>query len=251
MDEALENNDEIVSDKDERPEEKPFRKKHGFRYVCYLIVKRLFDFISSLIVSLLLLLPMIIIAIVIFCKSPGSPFYRQHRVGKKGKDLKVYKFRSMRKHADQLEKWLTPEQLEEYKSEYKLDDDPRLIGYKKPGDCSNGKCFGAKLRRTSLDELPQILFNICILGNMSVVGPRPLLKDEINKYYNENEREAIKSVKPGLTGYWQAYARNNATYESGERQEMELYYVEHCSVWLDIKILFKTIVSVFKGSGAK
>lgn len=86
---------------------------------------------------------------------------------------------------------------------------------------------------------------------MSVVGPRPLLDEELNKYYSAEQRALLLSVKPGLTGYWQAYARNNATYESGERQKMELYYIEHRSIWLDIKIIFKTFFGVLKRDGAK
>ena len=103
----------------------------------------------------------------------------------------------------------------------------------------------------SIDELPQIFFNICVLGNMSVVGPRPILQQEIEENYTEEERKLILSVKPGLTGYWQAYARNNATYESGERQKMELYYISHRSFWLDLKIIFKTVISVIKRDGAE
>lgn len=223
----------------------------GVKIYLYLFVKRIFDFVSALAVSIALLLPMIVIASLIMIKDPGSPFYKQKRVGRKGKALKIYKFRSMKKRADKLEEMLTPEQLEEYKKEYKLKDDPRLIGYKKAGDGENGKCFGAKLRRMSLDELPQILFNICILGNMSVVGPRPLLEEELEQHYTAEERKKFLSVKPGLTGYWQAYARNNATYESGERQKMELYYIDHRSAWLDVKIIFKTVGSVLKRDGAE
>lgn len=225
-------------------ENKKIKKRYFYRFI-----KRLFDFISSLLVSILVSPIMLVIALLVFIKDPGKVFYKQKRVGYKGKELKVYKFRSMKKGADNLEKTLTPEQLEEYRKEYKLADDPRLIGYKKPGDGS--KCFGAKLRRSSLDELPQILFNICILGNMSVVGPRPLLQEEIEKYYTPEEQELFKSVKPGLTGYWQAYARNNVSYQSGERQKMELYYVNNRSAWLDIKVLFKTVGSVLRKSGAE
>ena len=124
----------------------------------------------------------------------------------------------MKKGADNLEAMLAPEQLEEYKREYKLDDDPRLIGYKKPGDSK--KCFGGIIRRLSIDELPQILFNICILGNMSVIGPRPILESELTDHYSLAEQKALLSVKPGLTGYWQAYARNDVGYEDHERQDM-------------------------------
>jgi lipopolysaccharide/colanic/teichoic acid biosynthesis glycosyltransferase len=215
----------------------------------YTVIKRIFDFISSLCVSVVLLIPMIIIAIIIMIKDYGNPIYAQNRMGRNGKILKVYKFRSMKKGADNLEKMLTPEQLEEYRKEYKLSDDPRLIGYKKPGDGS--KCFGAGIRRTSLDELVQILINICILGNMSVIGPRPILKEELEDNYTPEQQKILLSVKPGLTGYWQAYGRNNVCYEDGKRQEMELYYVKNRSLTLDVKILFKTVEAVLKGSGAK
>ena len=199
---------------------------------------------------------MVIIGMIIVCKDKGSPFYKQKRLGKSTKKelyhtIGIYKFRSMKKGADNLEEMLTPEQLEEYRREYKLKDDPRLIGYKNAGDGENGRCFGAKIRQMSIDELPQIFFNICVLGNMSVVGPRPILQQELEENYTEEERKLILSVKPGLTGYWQAYARNNATYESGERQKMELYYISHRSFWLDLKIIFKTVISVIKRDGAE
>lgn len=215
----------------------------------YLILKRCFDFVSSLCVSIILLIPMVILAAIIMIKDPGSPFYMQKRVGQNGKEIGVLKFRSMRKNADHLEEMLTPEQLERYRKEYKLEDDPRLIGYKKAGD--GNKCFGAIIRRASLDELPQIVWNICIKGNMSVVGPRPILHDELLENYTPEEQKLLLSAKPGLTGYWQAYARNNATYDTGKRQSMELYYVKNASFWLDIKIIFATIGAVIFKTGAK
>lgn len=216
--------------------------------IIYITAKRCFDFVSSLFVSIILLIPMIVIAIVIIIKDFGNPLYSQTRLGKNGKQLKVYKFRSMKKGADDLEKMLTPEQLQEYKKEYKLHDDPRLIGYKKPGD--GNKCFGAKLRRTSLDEITQILINICILGNMSVVGPRPIIQSELEKYYTPEQQKLLLSVKPGLTGYWQAYGRNNICYETGERQKMELHYIKNRSFFWDLKIIFKTVLTVISGTGA-
>lgn len=215
----------------------------------YMIIKRIFDFVTSLICGIILMFPMLIIAVIISIKDFGNPFYKQKRVGKDGKPLYIYKFRSMKKGADNLEEMLTPEQLDIYLKEYKLDDDPRLIGYKKAGDGT--KCFGAKIRSMSIDELPQILFNICILGNMSVIGPRPILKTELEENYSPAEQKLIMSVKPGLTGYWQAYARNDAAYEDGRRQQMELYYVNNQSVLLDLKILFNTIGAVLCKRGAK
>lgn len=215
----------------------------------YRIIKRVFDFVTSLIFGIILIIPMVIIAIIISIKDFGSPFYKQKRVGREGKPLYIYKFRSMRRGADNLEDMLTPEQLEAYKREYKLDDDPRLIGYKKAGD--GKKCLGAKIRSMSIDELPQILFNICILGNMSVVEPRPILECELAENYTPAEQKVFLSVKPGLTGYWQAYARNNVGYENHKRQDMELYYVKNQSIILDLKCLFKTVEAVIKKRGAK
>lgn len=215
----------------------------------YLFFKRLVDFVLSLAASIVLIIPMAIVALTIYIKDPGNPFYIQTRVGKNGKPLRILKFRTMHKGADKLENMLTPEQLEEYKREYKLDDDPRLIGYKKTGDGKN--CFGARLRQLSIDELPQIVWNVCLKGDMSLVGPRPILKEELERYYTSEQQKALLSIKPGLTGYWQAYARNNALYDTGERQKMELYYIENRSAVLDIKIVFATALAVLKKSGAK
>ena len=213
-----------------------------------LFVRRCFDLACSLCASVLLFIPMLIISVMIMMKDPGNPFYIHKRVGRNGESIGVLKFRSMKLGADNLEKMLTDEQLKEYKQEYKLKDDPRLIGYKHPGD--GEKCFGAVLRRTSIDELPQIVYNILLKGNMSVVGPRPILEDELKENYTDEQRDMLLSVKPGLTGYWQAYARSNATYETGRRQEMELYYIANRSLFLDLKIIIKTISVVFKREGA-
>lgn len=215
----------------------------------YLFSKRCFDIFASLIASILLLIPMTLISLLVVIKDFGNPFFIQNRVGFRGKELRLFKFRSMKKNADHLEEMLTPEQLEEYHQEYKLKDDPRLLGYKKAGDSQ--KCFGAVIRCTSIDELPQIFFNILIRGDMSLVGPRPILPDELEKNYTPAEQELLLSAKPGLTGYWQAYVRNNATYATHERQDMELYYIHNRSFWLDIKIMLHTVVSVLRKDGAK
>lgn len=215
----------------------------------YLLIKRIFDFATSFCASIVLIIPLALLCLMVIVKDPGTPFYMQKRVGKNGKEIGVLKLRSMRKGADRLEDMLTPEQLERYKKEYKLDDDPRLIGYKKAGD--GDKCFGALIRRLSLDELPQIVWNICIKGNMSVVGPRPILTDELKKNYTPEEQKLLLSVKPGLTGYWQAYARNGAHYENGERQKMELHYVQNASFLFDMKIIFATVGAVLKRQGAQ
>lgn len=215
--------------------------------VIYSIVKRFADFILSLLASIVLLIPILVLAIIIVCKDPGNPFYVHTRIGRNHKPIKVLKLRTMRQGADRLEEMLTPEQLMEYQREFKLRDDPRLIGWKKPGD--GDKCFGAKLRKASLDELMQIPYNVLLKGDMSLVGPRPVLENELNEHYTPEQQKLLLSVKPGLTGYWQAYARNDAMYEDGKRQQMELYYIENRSLWLDIKILFATVGAVIRKSG--
>lgn len=201
----------------------------------YYIFKRFLDIVISS-VALLLLWPIfLIIAIAIKIDDGGKVFYCHPRIGMKGKPVKIYKYRSMMENADKIENILSPEQLEEYFKEYKIDNDPRITK------------VGNFLRKTSLDELPQLL-NI-LFGQLSIVGPRPVMKNEL-EHYGDNV-DKLLSVKPGLTGYWQAYARNNVTYESGERQRMELYYVDNQSMWFDIKIFFKTFVSVIKRDGAQ
>lgn len=202
----------------------------------YLFFKRVFDIFSSSVALVVLSPVFLIIAILIKKEDNGPIFYNHKRVGQYGKDLVIYKFRSMMTEENQAKVVLTPEQIEQYKKEYKIDNDPRITK------------VGKILRKTSLDELPQLL-NI-LKGQLSVVGPRPIVKDELSKY-TDSQRKKFLSVKPGLTGYWQAYARNNATYESGIRQRMEMHYVDNASFWFDLKIIFKTVVSVIKKTGAK
>ena len=217
--------------------------------IIYSLVKRSMDIVLSLLGGFIFFIPLVFVCLAIIVKDFGNPFYVQSRVGKDGKKFALVKLRSMKKHADNVRDMLDAEQLEHYYSEYKLDDDPRLIGWNKKGD--GVRCFGAWIRKLSMDELPQIYWNILIKGNMSVVGPRPILQEELERHYSKAEQERLLSIKPGLTGYWQAYARNNATYETGERQKMELYYAEHRCLWLDVKILFATVGAVLSKSGAK
>lgn len=202
----------------------------------YLFIKRLFDFLASLAALILLSPLMLILAILVYLDDPGKVFYGHLRIGKNGKPFKVWKFRSMYMNADKMIDLLTPEQAKQYYTEFKIDNDPRITK------------IGNFLRKTSLDELPQ-LFNV-LCNDMCLVGPRPLIESEIQTYYADMY-DTLLAVKPGVTGYWQAYARNNATYQSGERQKMEMYYVHNASLWLDIKILFKTIGSVLKKQGAQ
>ncbi len=207
-----------------------YRKKPFYEFV-----KRVIDITLSL-TGLLVLSPVfLLIAILIKCDDGGAVFYKHKRIGRGGKTIYIRKFRSMRKDADRLVDQLTPEQLRQYYTEFKIDNDPRITK------------IGNFLRRTSLDELPQMID--IFLGSLSIIGPRPLVDVETELYYNK--RDTFLSVKPGLTGYWQAYARNDVGYSDGARQEMELHYVEKRSLWFDIKIFFKTIFSVLKRKGAK
>lgn len=215
----------------------------------YAMLKRCFDILFSVILGVFALPILLSVCLIILIKDGRNPFYTQVRVGIDGKKFHIVKLRSMKKGADDVQNMLDERQLQQYYSEYKLEDDPRLIGWKKPGD--SNRCFGSWIRKLSIDELPQIYWNILIKGNMSVIGPRPILQEELVKNYTPEERKMLLSIKPGLTGYWQAYARNNATYDTGERQRMELYYVQHQCVWLDIKILFATVGAILTKSGAK
>lgn len=202
---------------------------------CYECIKRIFDLLISLVAVVLLSPVLLIISLAIRLEDRGPILYRAQRVGRGGKPITVYKFRSMRMHADRLEDTLTPEELEEYKKNYKLEHDPRVTK------------VGAFLRKTSLDELPQ-LFNI-LAGTLSLVGPRPVLQEETELY--GDKRALLLSCKPGLTGLWQVQGRSNVTYEDGRRQALELNYVGHRGLWLDIKILFWTIGAVVRMDGAK
>lgn len=176
----------------------------------------------------------LIVAILLKIQDGGPVLYKAERVGLNGKNFYMYKFRTMKLNADRLEDFLSPDELEEYKKEYKLENDPRVTK------------VGNILRKTSMDELPQII-NI-IKNDMSLIGPRPIVEEETEMY--GDKKSLFLSVKPGLTGYWQAYARNDVGYTDGRRQEMELYYIKNRSVRLDIKIFFATIKRVITRKGA-
>ena len=207
----------------------------GHKKPIYPRVKRVLDVVISVMALLVIWPLMLVIAIIV--KSDGGPaFFAQSRVGRNGRLFKVYKFRSMKMGADRLEDSLSPEELAEYRQEYKLKNDPRVSK------------FGNFLRRSSMDELPQ-LWNI-IRGDMSLVGPRPLLPSELTANYTPEERQKLMSVAPGLTGYWQAVARNESSYATGKRQRQELYYIGRVSFWMDVKIIIMTVERVLTGKGA-
>lgn len=199
----------------------------------YIIAKRVLDIVVSIIGLAICIIPSIIIMVIISIDSPGPPIYIHRRIGKNGKPLLLLKFRTMCRDADDRMANFTPKQKAEWQENFKLENDSRITR------------IGKFLRRSSLDELPQLL-NI-IKGDLSIVGPRPVVEKELERY-GEN-KEKFLSVIPGLTGYWQAYARNNCTYE--QRMKMELYYVENANFWWDIKIMFATVGSVIRKQGAK
>lgn len=198
----------------------------------YLITKRAMDIIVALIGLIIVLLPMVLIGILIKLESPGPAIFVHERVGKDGKPLPLLKFRSMFTNAEDMKKSFTPEQKAEWEKNFKLNDDPRITR------------IGKFLRKSSLDELPQLI-NV-LKGELSIVGPRPVVTVELERY-GEN-KAAFLSVTPGLTGYWQAYARSTCSYE--QRMEMELFYVENANLWWDIKIMIATVGTVLRGKGA-
>ena len=199
----------------------------------YQFCKRFFDFVASLL-GLVLLSPLfLILIIVIKIDSKGPVFFIQKRVGKNGKIFGLYKFRTMIVNAEEMIANFTPEQQKEWKENFKLKNDPRITK------------AGSFLRCTSLDELPQLL-NI-LKGDMSLVGPRPIVETEL-EWYGEN-KEKLLSIKPGLTGWWATNGRSGVAYP--ERCGLELYYVDHMSLFLDIKILFRTVFAVFSSKGAR
>ena len=198
----------------------------------YLVIKRIIDFMGALIGLILLSPVFLIIAILIKKDSKGPIVFGHIRKGLYGKDIKVYKFRTMYENSKEIFDNFTEEQKKEFYINFKLDNDPRIT---KIGDF---------LRKTSLDELPQ-LFNI-LKGDMSIIGPRPIVEAEIEKYGKYAKK--LFSVLPGLTGYWQANGRSDTTYN--ERIAMDMYYIDNRSIALDFKIMFKTVISVIKKEGA-
>lgn len=198
----------------------------------YLQIKRMLDVIVASIGLIILAPVFLLLAIFIKINSRGSVFFAHTRIGKNGKKFKMYKFRTMYENAEQMIKNFTPEQKKEWEENYKLKNDPRITK------------IGRFLRKTSLDELPQII-NI-IKGDLSIIGPRPIVDRELEKYGESKEK--FLSVTPGLTGYWQANGRSDTTYK--QRMRMELYYIDHMSPKLDAQIFFKTFKTVLKKEGA-
>lgn len=199
----------------------------------YNFVKRTVDIVVGVFAFPFFGIIYLLVALIIKIQDGGPVVYKAERVGLNGEKFFMYKFRTMKINAEKLEDFLTPEEIAAYKKEFKLPRDPRVTK------------VGNILRKTSIDELPQLI-NV-IKGDMSLIGPRPIVEEETEMY--GNMKPLFLSVKPGLTGYWQAYARNNVGYTDGRRQEMELYYIKNRSISLDIKIFFATFKRVLLRKG--
>lgn len=200
----------------------------------YRFIKRLFDVVFSGVVTVIFAIPVALLGLAISLESPGGPIFRQSRIGKDGREIRIFKLRSMYCDAhEHPERYLNEAELIQWRREQKVDNDPRVTR------------IGRFLRKTSIDELPQFL-NV-LLGDMSVVGPRPVTKEETYEF--GDARTLVLSVRPGITGLWQVTARNEATWESGERQRLELEYVQNRSLGLDAQICFGTVNAVLKKTG--
>lgn len=197
----------------------------------YRFLKRLFDLVFSLCVSVLLVIPVAIVCAFICLESPGNPLYAQERVGKGGKTIKIRKLRSMVADAGNVQKYLSSEQLHQWEVERKVDDDPRITK------------VGQFIRKCSIDEVPQFL-NV-LNGDLSVIGPRPITRDELEQHFSDEEKAELLSVQPGITGLWQATDRNAATFESGLRQKIELHYVHNRCFRMDWRCFTGTFGAMF------
>jgi undecaprenyl-phosphate galactose phosphotransferase len=199
-------------------------------------LKRAIDYLITLILLPLIMPLFIFIALLVKTTSKGPVIFSHERVGKGGKTFKCYKIRTMYIDAEEKLKQIletNPEVKVEWETKYKLTNDPRVTP------------IGKFLRKTSLDELPQI-FNV-LKGEMSLIGPRPVTKEELDKYYKE-KAELYCLIPPGITGLWQVSGRSNLTYE--ERVNLDCWYIRNWSLWLDLVILLKTVKVVLKGEGA-
>ncbi len=203
----------------------------------YLFFKRLFDIIFGLLGVLLLIPITILLKIAFICTGDfHSIFYSRIRVGKNGKYFRLFKYRSMLVNADEIleEKLRSDKKFKKEWDKYqKVDNDPRITK------------IGKVIRKLSLDEIPQFI-NL-LIGNMSLIGPRPLIIGELEKF--KGDPDIYQAVKPGITGWWACNGRSVTNYK--ERLELEYYYVKNASIKLDIKCIFKTIGALISREGAK
>jgi Undecaprenyl-phosphate galactose phosphotransferase WbaP len=212
-----------------------FVTSHKLKMFWNLGIKRFMDLFVVVVGGIVLIPLFLLIALLVKFSSPGPVLYGHTRLGMNGRRFTAYKFRSMVSNSDEILKNLlesNPEIRKEWETNHKLKNDPRVT------------TIGKILRRTSFDEFPQLI-NI-LKGEMSLVGPRPIVDDEVQKYGEDYRR--IFSVKPGLTGLWQVSGRSDTDY--AERVSFDTYYLQSWSVWLDIWVIFKTFSVVIKGKGA-
>ena len=210
-----------------------------------LLLKRLMDIVGGLVGCILTGIICIFVGPAIYLASPGPIFFTQERVGKNGKKFKMYKFRSMYMDAEERKAELMKDNKLGDGKMFKLDFDPRVIGNKILPDGTHKTGIGDFIRRTSLDEFPQF-FNV-LKGDMSIIGTRPPLISETNLY--ELHHRARLAIKPGITGMWQVSGRSDITdFEEVVRLDKE--YIANWNIGLDIKILFKTILVVFRKDGS-
>lgn len=210
------------------------------------VYKRIMDIAGGIVGCILTGIIFIFIAPAIYIKSPGPIFFKQKRIGQNGKQFYMYKFRSMYMDAEERKKALMEQNNIADGLMFKMDDDPRIIGSEKKDRNGKPKGIGNFIRNTSLDEFPQF-FNV-LKGDMSLVGTRPPTLDEWEKY--DLHHRVRMSIKPGITGLWQISGRSDITdFEEVVRLDRE--YIQNWSVWLDLKILFKTVGVVLRHEGAK
>lgn len=209
--------------------------------VLHLMVKRIVDILAGIVGCIMTGILFVFIAPLIYKASPGPIFYSQERVGKNGRRFKIYKFRSMYMDADERKKELMA-QNQMQGNMFKMENDPRIIGSEK----GPGKGIGNFIRKCSIDEFPQF-FNI-LKGEMSLVGTRPPTVDEVEQY--DLHHRIRLSMKPGLTGMWQVSGRSNIK-DFEEVVKLDAYYIRNWSLKLDLKIILKTFVAVFKSDGAE
>ena len=209
------------------------------------VIKRLMDIGVSIIGIAITAILFVIFAPIIFIQSPGPIFFKQERVGKNGRRFKIYKFRSMYMDAEERKKELMAQNKMSDGRMFKLDFDPRVIGNKILPDGSRKTGIGEFIRKTSLDEFPQF-WNV-LNGTMSLVGTRPILQDELLKY--ELHHRARIAIKPGITGMWQVSGRSDIT-DFEEVVRLDTEYISNWNFGLDIKNLFKTVMTVLRREGA-
>ena len=197
------------------------------RTLGYRVLKRAFDIAFSGCVIAVGAIPCAVLSAAIAADTKGSPIYAQTRVGRYGRPFSIYKFRTMVADADNVEKYLSPEQLRQWQIERKVDNDPRITP------------LGRVLRTTSIDELPQF-FNV-LKGDMSLVGPRPEVPHFVEQFKEEIPRYMVKhQVRPGITGWAQVNGLRGDT-SIRERIEHDLYYIENWNILFDVKILLMTL----------